>query len=367
MNGSHDIAIDCRLRQSTGIGRYIREVVPQVIGLMPGRRFLLLGPEAGDPWASPLLSEHVQVLPCASPIFRPAEQRLYRGVRAGVLWCPHFNVPWCRLAGTRLVVTIHDLIPLHHGVGWRGGVRRLATRWYLAAARRNACRVLTVSGVVAQELVREAGFRRDRIAVVPNGVAAAWFDPLDPILSGMTAKGPCVLYLGNLAPHKNVGALLRAFAAVVPACPHRLVVLGEERGFTGQADLSTLASALGDRVVFFRRLDESALRGLVAAAELLVLPSLEEGFGLPPLEAMAAGTPVLTSDCAALLETAAQGAHRFRLADPDDLRTQLARLLTDDALRRSKIVEGRAWARRFTWERTAELTVEALTVALEQP
>ena len=105
---------------------------------------------------------------------------------------------------------------------------------------------------------------------------------------------------------------------------------------------------------------DAELRGLVAGADLLIQPSLEEGFGLPPLEAMAAGCPVLTSDCAALLETAAQGAHRFRLGERGDLAIMLGVLLTNDRLRRSKIEEGRNWAHRFTWRQTAERTAAAL-------
>jgi len=166
--------------------------------------------------------------------------------------------------------------------------------------------------------------------------------------------------VGNVSPHKNVEGLLAAFAKIALKTPHQLVIVGEERGFTSRAILRQWIKRLGPKLRILSGLSDAELRGLVAGADLLVQPSLEEGFGLPPLEAMAAGCPVLTSDCPALLETSAQGAHRFRLQVRGDLAAALGRLLTDAGLRRAKVEEGRAWARRFTWARTAEATAAAL-------
>ena len=362
---TYDLAIDCRLRLSTGIGRYITELVPRVIAAFAERRIVLLGLRPDDPWFRERilpLGSKVATIASEARVFRLGEQRLYRKAaqQARVLWCTHFNAPCFLPRYTRLVVNVHDLIPLHVARGWKGQVRRLGAALFLAAVRRNASRVFTLSNAVADELVRELNFDRERLHPISLGVAPEW--------SRASAEGgakPYVLYLGNISPHKNVGALLAAFAEIVPQVPHQLVIVGERRGFTEQADFSALVARLGERVVFTQRLGEVELRGLVAGADLLVQPSLEEGFGLPPLEAMAAGTPVLTSDCAALLETAAQGAHRFALHSPGDLARQLRRLLADDILRRSKIAKGKDWAARFTWDRTAQLTAEVLREVLE--
>ena len=369
MPTTFDLAIDCRLRNSTGIGRVIRELVPRIVAALPEQRILLVGPGPADPWAGALADGRVEFLPSSAAVFRQGEQRLFREVlpQARVLWCTHFCVPWSVPRDARLVTTIHDLIPWHVPAGVKGRIRQFGAWFYLRAAQRNSRLVLTGAESVRGELTREFGFAPDRIRMVLLGVAPEWKHASPGTAPAGTAAGRFVLYVGNLSPHKNVTGLLAAFDALKAAIPHRLVIVGEPRGFAGHAGFARLAQRLGDRVIFARRLTEPELLGTVAAAELLVLPSLEEGFGLPPLEAMAAGTPVLTSDCATLLETAARGAHRFRLADRDDLGVQLRRLLTDDALRCSKVEEGRAWAGQFTWERAAEMTASALREALEQP
>ena len=365
---AYDLAIDCRLRESTGIGRYIREVAPRVITAFPDRRFLLIGPDNNDPWAGNLVNDQVQCLPTQARVFRQSEQRLFRQVwsQTDVLWCPHFCVPWRVPSGKRLVTTIHDLIPWHVAVGWKGRLRQIGAWFYLRAARRNSSRVLTVSAAVKDELVREFFFSAERIHVTHNGVSLDWFSAANEKAPSQLLGRRYVIYLGNLSPHKNVEGLLTAFREITEHVPQSLVIVGEWRGFTGHANLRRDLAALGKRVIFTSRLTERELHGAVAAAELLIQPSKEEGFGIPPLEAMAAGTPVLASDCAALLETTAQGAHRFSLRQPNDLARQLRRLLTDENLRRAKIDEGKDWAARFTWDRTAELTTEALRHVLEQ-
>jgi glycosyltransferase involved in cell wall biosynthesis len=353
---THAIGIDCRLSHSTGIGRYVREIVPQVADVFGADKILLSGGPTTPEWAAPLITRGAAFRPADARPFRPAEQRMFRELEAScdMLWCPHFSAPWsCK---TGLVVTVHDLIPLHVVAGWRGWVRKLGARVYLNAVRRNAALVLTVSEQVKGELVRELGVASGRIRAIPNGVDEAWFETTRPA----STRAPYVVYVGNISPHKNVEGLLAAFAEVAERVPHELLIVGEERGFTSRPVLRRWVAQLGGRLRIVSKLSDRELRELVAGAALLVQPSFEEGFGLPPLEAMAAGCPVLTSDCAALLETAAQGAHRFRLTERDDLARVLGALLSDERLCRSKVGEGRSWARRFTWKQTAERTAAAL-------
>ncbi len=359
---TYAIGIDCRLSHSTGIGRYVREIVPQVADVFGVDNILLSGGPTTPEWAAPLLARGAAYRATEARPFRLAEQRMFRelGACCDMLWCPHFSVPWVR--GARLVVTVHDLIPLHVVAGWKGAVRKLGARVYLNAVRRNASRVLTVSEQVKSELVRELGVAPERIRAIPNGVGEAWFETAIPT-EGLR---PYVLYVGNVSPHKNVEGLLEAFCAVAGQVSQDLVIVGEERGFTSRPVLKQWVARLGDRLRIESKLSDAQLRARVSGADLLVLPSFEEGFGLPPLEAMAAGCPVLTSDCPALLETAAQGAHRFRLNVRGDLTAVLGGLLADENLRCSKIGEGRQWAGRFTWQRTAELTAAALRQIWEE-
>ncbi len=350
------IGIDCRLSHSTGIGRYVREIVPQVADVFGAKNILLSGGPTTLEWAAPLIERGATFRPTSARPFRMAEQRMFHelGGSCDMLWCPHFSAPWS--CSSQLVVTVHDLIPLHVVEGWKGRVRQIGARVYLGAVRRNADLIMTVSHQVKRELVCELGVEAERIRAIPNGVGPVWFEARPPA----DLRKPYVVYVGNVSPHKNVEGLLEAFSMVSTHVPHELVIVGEERGFTSRPVLREWIARLGGRLRIVAKLTDAELRGLVAGADLLVQPSLEEGFGLPPLEAMAAGCPVLTSDCAALMETAAQGAHRFRLAERGDLAVMMGSLLTNEGLRRSKIEEGRNWARHFTWQRTAELTAAAL-------
>lgn len=359
---SIDLAIDCRLRQKTGIGRYIKEVVPRVARLLPDCRYLLIGPEYNDSWLRENFGGEVEILPCSAKVFRWEEQGILRtaGQRARVLWCPHFCIPLRLPASAVLLTTVHDLIPLHVAQGWKGHVRRLGARVYLRAVKSQSARILTPSVAVANQLEKELGFNVEKLRPIPLGVDEGWYNAgRQPCPAGIGGR-PYVLYVGNISAHKNVDGLLRAFSTILSKVPHRLVVLGEKRGFTAHASLAALVQLLGDRVVFLSRLSEAELHGLVAGADLLVQPSLEEGFGLPPLEAMAAGCPVLSSDAVALVETTGPGAHHFKLSVPGDLAHQLERLLVDTSLRLQLINAGREWARRFTWDKTAEQTAQVI-------
>lgn len=360
-----DLVIDCRLWNSTGIGRYIREVVPRVISELPAVRFLLVGPESTDLWARGLLQDRVILYPCTARVFRGAEQSMFRKVLLGsrLLWCPHFCVPLYVPRPALLLTTLHDLIPIHIARGWKGRLRKWGAGVYLQAVKRQAARVLTPSVAVANQLESELGFQREKLRPIPLGVAATWFMAANhPPTPEMSSRGGFryLLYVGNISPHKNIDGLLRAFSTVVSKVPHRLVVLGEKRGFTAHARLAEWVRALDDRVVFLSRLTEAELQALVAEADLLVQPSLEEGFGLPPLEAMAARCPVLSSDAAALVETTGPGAYHFKLGAPDDMAEQLERLLLDTPLRMQRVDAGQQWARQFTWEKTAEQTAQVI-------
>jgi glycosyltransferase involved in cell wall biosynthesis len=160
------------------------------------------------------------------------------------------------------------------------------------------------------------------VMVAPIPVDDEWFKRVDPRLSPVS--GPYLLYVGNAKWHKNLPHLLRAYAAVAPDIPQRLVIAGSGEALRGGDErVTALAAELGERVEVMGRLDFDVLRSLVAGADMLVMPSLHEGAGLPPIEAMASHTAVLASDIPALRETCGTGADYF---DPYD-RGALAALL----------------------------------------
>ena len=248
-----------------------------------------------------------------------------------------------------VLVTLHDLIPW--AVGGRGmwGER---SRWWLGKRLlRRADRVLAVSEHVASDARRLAGVSPDRLQVVPEGVAPG-FRPAPGAATRVAQRhgltGPYLFYVGALDTRKSPAGLLRAWHAARTAGADVELVLAGSPGKQAPAELPG-ARRLG-------HVDHAALVDLYSAAACLVFPSRYEGFGLPLLEAMACGCPVVASNATAIPQTAGDAAI---LVDPTSvaaLAAAMARVVGDPELARRMSVDGRAQAARFSWTRTAELT-----------
>jgi len=259
-----------------------------------------------------------------------------------------------------LVLTIYDLVVLTHPeLARRSNV--LHYRWRLPRSARAAARVIVPLECVARQVVERLGVERERVRVVPLGVGAALKPPSLDVRAAVRAKHhlarPYILFVGNIEPKKNLPTLLRAFAALKRGgLPHKLVVAGK-RGW-GCREVFALPAELGigGDVRFLGYVEESDLAGLYGGAELFAFPSIVEGFGLPPLEAMACGTPVVTSDAEALLETTGEAAEHVPALDADALADAMRRVLSDAALRERLRAAGLARAAQFTWQQAAEMT-----------
>ena len=261
-----------------------------------------------------------------------------------------------------MVATVHDVAQLaleSHAAG--GRLTKVAVRIYLQSQRCAAGLMLFNSGFTEHEFRRYVGSPCGDTEVTPLGVAPAWFDAA-PRLSTASVERPYFVCVGSIRPHKNLRNLLAAFALVLDQTPHDLIIVGRKDGFrTREGDLAQLLAPLGARVRFLGAVDESALLQLVAGAQALVFPSMYEGFGLPALEAMAAGCPVIAADNSALPEVCGAAARYF---DPHSVEGLAAAMLECARMsperRAAQVQNGRQRARLYTWDRTAELTVQAL-------
>lgn len=168
---------------------------------------------------------------------------------------------------------------------------------------------------------------------------------------------PYVLAVGNLEPRKNLPGLLRAFARLAPEVPHDLVLVGAEGWLTGEIHATLDELRLGGRVRMTGFVEDADLPAWYGAADLFVYPSLYEGFGLPVLEAMACGAPVVTSNVSSLPEVAGDAALLVDPSDVDSIAEEMRRGLTDAALALDLRRRGQLRAADFTWDRTAEQTV----------
>jgi glycosyltransferase involved in cell wall biosynthesis len=249
------------------------------------------------------------------------------------------------------VVTIHDLSFLRDD-SFPGAKRlRELVPWSL----RRAARVLTPSQAVAHEVGERYGVPSESIRVTHEGVAPLFFagKPLaDSTLAAMGIRRPYALAVGTIEPRKNLPRLLEAWERATDTLRGWTLVIAGPRGWGPR-----LPETPG--VVLPGWVGDETLPGLLAAAEIFCFPSLYEGFGLPPLEAMATSTACLVGDYPAAREVLGDAAVIVSAQDSEAIAVQLTRLATDEDLRTRLAVAGRARAARFSWERTARGTLDA--------
>jgi glycosyltransferase involved in cell wall biosynthesis len=323
------IGIDARKIGDFGIGTYIRGLLQALAADSDGDTYVAFAPHS---LAHRLPSgvEHV-VVDAPHYSFRELIAVGCAVDRAGIdlFHAPHYVVPFTRVP---FVVTIHDLIHLRH----RNPLARLYASQMLRRAVRNSLRVLTVSEAVKHDIVTTFGCASDHVVVTPNGVGEQFS------VDGAKAAGRYFLYVGNDKPHKNVDVLVDALARVGNVS---LVMTG--------APFERFGSR--ERVIVTGFVEDGELSALYRGAIALVMPSREEGFGLPALEAMASGCAVITSNASALVEITGDAALHVE-ANADALGEAMHRIASDDVLRRTLASRGIERARTFTWKRCAELT-----------
>ncbi|MEM1109171.1 MAG: glycosyltransferase family 1 protein [Planctomycetota bacterium] len=261
--------------------------------------------------------------------------------------CPDVFLPW--QAGCRRVVTLHDVIPL----ACRGQLQRSRKQRYLwawrawlkqqtRAAIRSGGGVVTVSEFSKRDIHRHLGVPLDHLHVIPNAIGLEGDESSSAcsggeVLEDLGVRGPFVLNVGRRDPYKNVDGLVRAFAKMrerfddLPA-GLQLVIVGPADPRYPEAEREVERLGLGDAVVFTGQADDSVLRPLYSNAALLAAPSFYEGFGLPALEAMAAGTPVVAADATSLPEVVGDAGLLYDPHRSGALAEAMRRVLVDNVL-----------------------------------
>jgi glycosyltransferase involved in cell wall biosynthesis len=263
------------------------------------------------------------------------------------------------------VVTLHDVIPL--ALPWAFPPRH---RWVLTAAlarvRRQADLVIVPSAAAAEDVVRYLNMDRQRITVIPMGCDAR-FQPmvnaarLVQLRRRYALPERYVLFVGTLEPRKNIALLLEAFSRLLAERPQddiQLVVAGGKGWGDGRLIATMEALNIRRRVIFTGFVEDDDLPDLYRGAQMFVYPSLYEGFGLPVLEAMACGTPVITSNRSSLPAVAGDAALLIDPTRPDDLAAAMSAIMSNGALHEELRWKGLARAKEFTWEAVARKTMD---------
>ncbi len=360
------VLLDCRMADWSGIGRYTTGLT-RALAARPGLELVQVCAAGHTPPAA--AGTGVQSLVAsAHPLgLRGAVELalLVRRAAPDVVHCPHFPTP--AVQGPRLVVTLHDLIPLVVPGVMPSAARRWLYRLCNARAAGLADGVIVPSRATAADVGRLFPAAAPKLVVIPEGVDDFASGPVGPLEGDLArlASGPYLFSMGNTKSHKDLPTLLRAFARLTPAgADLRLLLAGPEVPAYLRTHLPRAPQEVIERVAFTGPLSDAELRALYAGAQVFIFPSRYEGYGLPPLEAMALGAPVVCADAASLPEVVGDAALLFPPGDDGTLARTLERVLEDAALRARLTAAGRARAAQFTWERAADVTVTVYESAL---
>jgi len=356
------IAIDVRKWRDYGIGTYVRNVVRHLARLDHETTYLLFCNPSDESMLRDLAENFVPVVDGASGYGLREHVSIplkLKRLGADLLHSPHYVRPL--LCTVPSVVTIHDCIHLLFPQYLPNRMAFRYARFMMGNAIRRSALVFTVSEASRADILRfYPATDPHKVHVVPNAIDAELLEDPGPeeterVRERYQIRGRFVLFAGNVKPHKNLERLIRAFARVRGQEGNedlRLVLLGDDVG--RYASLRRTADEAGVRqdVRFFGFVPHQTLAALYRMATVFAFPSLYEGFGLPPLEAMACGTPVVTSRISSLPEVVGDGA---LLVDPyseEEIGNGIARILDDESLRQRLIERGLERAASFSWQRS---------------
>ncbi len=377
MSAPKRIAFDARYinDQYHGIGRYAFRLLEGMTAAAPEATFIVFkgrGRDTRFDWATVEARPNVEFRQGPWPLYWPHEQFLWpsllRRVRADLFYSPYFVAPL--MSSCPAVITVHDLIfdryPDYMPWSWS----RPYYRWLMRWGARRARRVITVSLATAADLVRYSRVPQNKIAAISAGAATEFRrvtdqNELHAIRGRYDLKRPFVLSVGTRRPHKNLARLVTAFARAGAHATHDLVFAGPtDSRFPDEARQAALALKLDGAVRFLEWVPEADLPGLYTLADLFVMPSLVEGFGLPALEAMACGTPVIASSISSLPEVVWNAGALVDPLDVDALATALQALLGDLTKRQRMSEAGLRRAKAFAWPQVADQVLQAFDGSL---
>ncbi|MDQ2974164.1 MAG: glycosyltransferase family 4 protein [Acidobacteriota bacterium] len=363
----------------TGIGHYTSELAHNLARIAPANDIELISPVPilasvnadGVTDQEGELPANLRVVRTGTHLFwwtvglpihlRQASLSLFHGT--------NYDVPlWGRV---KKVVTIHDLSPLLHPETHPDNLVRRARRRLPLMAKASTM-IITATESVKREICEHLGVEDGKVAVTPYAPRRN-FRPLPPeqtveVRKRLNIADDFLLFVGTIEPRKNLITLVRAFDEILRTTTWRpqLVIAGKEGWLSEELFSYIQQSSVAEHIRFIGYVSDPDLRGLYSSCRMCVYPSLYEGFGLPPLEAMACGAPVITSRIPSIVETVGTAASFVSPTDVEGLAQAITQLLYDENTRNHFASAGIRRAAEFTWEKTARATLDVYEEALKR-
>jgi glycosyltransferase involved in cell wall biosynthesis len=354
------IAIDARKLHDFGIGTYVRNLLRELARRDDDDAYVLLCKAGDEPFTAALGPRFTSVVERAGNYTVSEQIRVpltLSRTRAQLFHAPHYVVS--PFTPCPYVVTIHDCIHLRFPQYLPNRMAHVYARAMMTMAARRARRILTVSEASKADILHYLGVPPSRIEVVPNALDERLATPptgedITRVRERFLLTSPFILYTGNIKPHKNVDRLIEAYSILRRRGFEgvKLLIIGDEVSKYPNLRRLVHRFQLHGQVRFLGFVSDDTLAVLYRLAAVFVFPSLYEGFGLPPLEAMAGGAPVITSNVSSLPEVVGDAALLIDPMDAGAIADAMARVLGDTALRADLIRRGHERVKTFSWERS---------------
>ncbi|GAB3641882.1 glycosyltransferase family 4 protein [Spirosoma arcticum] len=349
---------DVRMINNSGIGVYIRHFIRALLADSMCSVILIGRSKELNAYFQPDAYKHIEA---DFPIYSIIEQlKLPLLVPAcDVFWSPHYNIPLLPIRARRRLATVPDVFHLAH-LETLTTAQKVYAQVVTKAAARQSDRVTTISQFSTREIVRLTGIKDAKIKVILLGMDTDLFHRAEDetvrqrVQRNYNLPDQYILFVGNVKPNKNLRRLVDGFAKLPAELSNlKLVITGKREGFiTGDPALFARIRAdqvLADRIVFTGFVDGEDLPVLYSLATLFAFPSIYEGFGFPPLEAMACGCPVVASNASSIPEICGTAAFYVDPTNPDDIARGLQEVLTNSLLREELIKAGKQHVLMYDW------------------
>jgi glycosyltransferase involved in cell wall biosynthesis len=366
------IAIDARKLHDYGIGTYVRNLATHLARQDTDDTYVMICRRADEAFVralGPRFEPLVEAAGNYSVLEQVSVPLDLRRAKVDLFHAPHYVVS--PLTGCPTVVTIHDCIHLRFPQYLPNRAAHVYARMFMSMAAKRARRILTVSQASKDDILHYLHVPSSKIEVIHNALderlaMSPTVEDVSRVRDRFMLNAPFVLYAGNIKPHKNVDRLIEAFAIVRRRGNEniKLLIIGDE--ISKYQNLRRLVHRfqLHQHVRFLGFVPDATLAALYRLATVFVFPSLYEGFGLPPLEAMAGGTPVITSNVSSLPEVVGDAAILIDPMNASAIADAMARVLGDEPLRADLRRRGFERVKAFSWERSVrrvrEVYVEVL-------